>query len=266
MAQNHSPSSTTRSRHPASPVLRLPAPLPHISIAPLAILLFLFALAAVPLAHAYCSTPANCQVILNKSLNPSITTYSAGDDVTVMMRVYYNESVTTSSGNVETVRRNMSTVFFPKVDAYSKLTVPNSYRNITALADIQVSLGLVTGGSYYELPAKQWYSSTMHAYIPYRPVIITLSSGTRRSSLPGLSFRASHTSHFVPGAITMIEWQSTKCYYSNCDCLDNMCPVACGADSSQCNIVVHLAWAGSDAQGKYLSSSMNSIYSLENVL
>ncbi|KAJ3376029.1 hypothetical protein GGF31_000095 [Allomyces arbusculus] len=241
---HHHFDSTAPRRRPAWPAQRLPTPLTRISIASFAMMLFLFALASVPLAHAYCSTPANCQVILNKSLNPSITAYSAGDDVTVMMRVYYNESVTTPSGDVETVRRNMSTVFFPKVDAYSKLTVPNSYPNITTLADIQVSLGLVTGGSYYELPAKRWYSSTMHAYIPYRPVIITLSSG----------------------AITMIEWQSTKCYYSNCDCLDNMCPVACGADSSQCNIVVHLAWAGSDAQGKYLTSSMNSIYSLENVL
>ncbi|KAG5461290.1 MAG: hypothetical protein BJ554DRAFT_6535 [Olpidium bornovanus] len=42
---------------------------------------------------------------------------------------------------------------------------------------------------------------------------------------------------FSEGYPTAIEWESTKCYYSDCDCVDDMCPEVC-TDMSKCDLRV----------------------------
>ncbi|KAI9164553.1 hypothetical protein H9P43_008412 [Blastocladiella emersonii ATCC 22665] len=210
-------------------------------------LLLLLAIAPSPSSQAdigYCGTmDTGCQLALNKALDVNRTAYVKDDDITVMLRVFYTNTTANGTQTVA-VTSNMSSIFFPRVDQYTKLTIPKSYDLLTRLPSISVSLALVHAGRVYALPAKAWWSTQFNRYIPFRTVIVTM----------------------VGGVITQLEWEQTKCYYTNCDCLDNMCPIDCGTDQSACNIQVHLAWAGTDAKGTYLQSSMSSLWKLQNVI
>jgi hypothetical protein len=76
----------------------------------------------------YCGTNKKCNVILNQSLNPNRTAFTAGDDVTVMMRVYYTETISVGDNvtEIQVEQRNLSAMFFPRVDSYTKLVIPGS--------------------------------------------------------------------------------------------------------------------------------------------
>ncbi|ORZ39163.1 hypothetical protein BCR44DRAFT_75973 [Catenaria anguillulae PL171] len=186
---------------------------------------------------------AGCQLVLNNSLNPNKTTYSAEDQVAVQINVYSTSVVAQGNSNTE-VTSIRSAMFFPRIAEYSKLTVPNTYTYLQTQSNVTVSLALVHQGRKFELPAKRWWNQAKGWYIPYRTVIISL----------------------FQGSISYMEWEPTKCYFTECGCLDDLCPVQCQGDTTKCNIQVHIGFAGSDVNGKFLDSSMKSIWKLQNVI
>ncbi|KAJ3158654.1 hypothetical protein HDU86_002618 [Geranomyces michiganensis] len=77
-------------------------------------------------------------------------------------------------------------LFYPVVDDYSELQIPNSWPqlrvNTTALHSPQVSLELLYAGSIYALPYKRWATlvDASVLYVPSRTAIITLDNGMLR--------------------------------------------------------------------------------------
>ncbi|KAI9217690.1 hypothetical protein BC828DRAFT_417907 [Blastocladiella britannica] len=198
--------------------------------------------AATALPVTYCGTTTQgCAAALGLALATNRSAYSVGDPVMFMLRSYTNA---TSGVNVVTAY-NKSAVFFPRVDDYTNFTIPGSYGEIqTGTQGASVSLALIQGGRMFELPMKRWWSAQKSAYISWRSVVVTM----------------------INGIITEMEWEPTKCYFADCDCLDDLCPVACAGTSTACNIQVHVMWGGTDVNGKPLSSNLRSIWKLQNVI
>ncbi|KAJ1503041.1 hypothetical protein HMI54_008461 [Coelomomyces lativittatus] len=180
----------------------------------------------------YCGELNQCNYVLSFSQDTNRVSYFVNDYVTVMIKLYY-DNITLSTNATKVTTSNLSSIYFPRVDNYTLLKIPNSYGYISTLSNIRISFELIHAGKRYELPALKWYSQALQRYIEYRTVVITMNKGY----------------------ITMIEWEPTKCYFADCDCLDNLCPVQCGSNQTQCNIQIYLGWAGTDAAGTMLQSS-----------
>lgn len=192
-------------------------------------------------APTYCGAAPNlCRMVYARSMQNE-SSYSIGQEVSVRLKLYYTETKLQNQTNLDNsttpvlVKQtsNLTAGFYPFVDQYTKLVIPNSYTNISTLPDVRIGFELLHNKKVYELPSRQWFSTSLSRFVEYRTVIITM----------------------VNGFITRLEWGSTSCYLSNCDCLDNICPIACGLNTTNCNVMVHLGWAGSDAKGQTLVSS-----------
>ncbi|KAL7750137.1 hypothetical protein RI367_004309 [Sorochytrium milnesiophthora] len=196
------------------------------------------------LATNYCAAIGQCDTVLGTSANPLRTTYATGDSMSMLVKLLYTNTTVNTTGSYTTYS-NYSAMFFPKVDDYTKLTIPNSWNYLISPATLVVAVDLIYAGSRYTLGGKKWYNPAVNGYAPFRTVVITMTNG-------------------VP---TGMAWEDTTCFYSNCGCIDNICPIACTDPSTAtCNIEVHVEWAGTDVNGKYLTSSMYSIYKLQNVI
>ncbi|KAJ3302988.1 hypothetical protein HDV03_004268 [Kappamyces sp. JEL0829] len=143
--------------------------------------------------------------------------------------------------------KTYTSLFFPAVDDYSQLAVPNSWHYLSTFASgatfTNVSLILYYGGRYFDLP---YAGSSVNIagvtyYVKSRTVLITLKNGI----------------------LTDYKWAPTACTLTTCNCLDGMCTETCPAQN--CNITLRVAFAGTDANGLQLTSYNRDIYRFENV-
>lgn len=193
----------------------------------------------------YCSETtgvSQCDYFLNLAKSTEKQSYASGERVTVMVKLYYTNytagNATTNATATEVVQ---SAMFFPRVDEYSKLIIPDSYNKLEQFDDVTIGFEFIYNASRWILPRRKWFQGGK--YIQYRTVVLSL----------------------FQGAPMKIEWETTKCYYEACGCLDNLCPVTCD-NRANCNVEIHLGWAGTDSNKRGLESSLKSIYKLKNVI
>lgn len=196
------------------------------------------------LESKYCSelNPNQCDYFLGLSRSQEKSKYSIGDRVTVMIKLHYTNVTSVFPGNFSNLPEVVeSAMFFPVVDEYSMLIVNGSFEKLETFANIEVSFELIHANSRWIIPRRKWYQSGK--YIPFRTAIVTLNEGSP----------------------IKIEWENTKCYFEACGCLDNLCPVTCD-NPRNCNVQIHLGWAGNDDKKQGLTSALKSVYKLRNVL
>ncbi|KAI8586527.1 hypothetical protein BDZ88DRAFT_509696, partial [Geranomyces variabilis] len=216
--------------------------------------------AANPAPHsingtAAANTPCYTDQVLTRQ-NTS-TSYATGGTA-----IMYMKFVTT--GPLGGANYTSTAVFYPVVDDYSELQIPNSMKNFVAwraaeiFADLlamgsgwsklrqntttlhspQISLELLYAGNIYALPYKRWavLQDATVLYVPSRTAIITLDNGV----------------------LTSFDWFSTTCTLSTCTCLDSICTESC--PGANCPITAFVGWSGTDAGGQQLTSSQRDIW------
>ncbi|KAI8816319.1 uncharacterized protein EV422DRAFT_296323 [Fimicolochytrium jonesii] len=141
-------------------------------------------------------------------------------------------------------------VFYPTVDDYSELVIPDSW---SAIADNTttvpassptVGLTLMHNGGSYVTPSRKWAIKAQSEilYVPSRTAIVTLDNGE----------------------ITDFNWYQTSCTLTTCTCLDDICTDTCLGKN--CTVTVYLGWAGTDATGTDLTSSQRDIWRFQNAI
>ncbi|KAJ3169919.1 hypothetical protein HDU88_000561 [Geranomyces variabilis] len=198
--------------------------------------------AANPAPHsingtAAANTPCYTDQVLTRQ-NTS-TSYATGGTA-----IMYMKFVTT--GPLGGANYTSTAVFYPVVDDYSELQIPNSWsklrQNTTTLHSPQISLELLYAGNIYALPYKRWavLQDATVLYVPSRTAIITLDNGV----------------------LTSFDWFSTTCTLSTCTCLDSICTESC--PGANCPITAFVGWSGTDAGGQQLTSSQRDIWRFQN--
>ncbi|KAJ3222597.1 hypothetical protein HK099_002109 [Clydaea vesicula] len=185
-----------------------------------------------------------CSPIKQDSRDPSRVYRKHANSVVYMNFRYYNG---TAPGTLSTLTAS----FYPTVDSYSLLNIPNSARTlIGGLGDVSFKSNsiyidfLTNSGVMRSSIATFAEKSGRIYYVPARTVVITLDNGSPVS----------------------IEWAPSNCIADTCKCMDPGTKYAiCGelgvgeegtlCDGTNCNIQVYLAWAGTDANGRVLASA-----------
>lgn len=181
-----------------------------------------------------------CLTVIRANRNPK--QYERGQPTLAYVRFLYSNSTTYDNGTETKSWLSETAMFYPNVDEYTSLQVPNTYQRLVTYAEILVTVDFVFGGNLYQsLTPLGWAKN--QKVVPFRTVIITMTNGTP----------------------TSIAWEQTKCYYSDCDCVDNMCPEKC-TDTAGCDLKVYVGWAGTDVAGNILNSASYSIYKFQNVI
>jgi hypothetical protein len=154
---------------------------------------------------------------------------SKGDKQLVYFRFLKREGSLDSS-------RTYTAVFYPKVDDFTLLTIPNSYSLLNTLASSQnyadASLILYYSGRYLEVPYRKISINRLGQtyYVPGRTILIELNKGIIQS----------------------IGWAFTQCAFTECMCIEGLCGQLC--PSKECDATLRIAWTGTDASGIVLTS------------
>lgn len=67
------------------------------------------------------------------------------------------------------------------------------------------------------------------------------------------------------GRIASFDWAPTRCFLSDCVCIDEICGAYCGA-ARNCDLTVRVAWAGTDGAMNQLTSYASDIYRLSTTV
>jgi hypothetical protein len=184
------------------------------------------------------SGPDSTYLSGTNSLSPILTTrrqvtpLSKGDKILIYFRLLKRDGQTDSL-------KTFTATFYPRVDDYTTMSIPNSYSLLDTLASSQnyADVGMIVyyAGRYFEVPYKRVsinrFGQTYH--VPGRTVLIQLKNGLLES----------------------IDWAFTQCAFTECICVDQICGDLCV--EKNCNATIRLAWAGTDASGQVLQSYCN---------
>ncbi|KAI8612715.1 hypothetical protein BC830DRAFT_538702 [Chytriomyces sp. MP71] len=140
--------------------------------------------------------------------------------------------------------------FYPRVDEYSELTIPNSNSLMMAWTDASHSIRI----QIVTIVNNQLYRSNSIAFtgidqttvcVPARTLIMNLNSGRL----------------FINGGI---QWAQTDCALAACSCVESICAADCAINRA--NITVRVAWTGTDGNGAPLTSMGSDIWHFENAV
>ncbi|KAI9088894.1 hypothetical protein DFS34DRAFT_598123 [Phlyctochytrium arcticum] len=200
-------------------------------------------------SRSYCaSTPqslltspnAGCGLAQNQARNNATSTlYIKGGSSVVYMRLQTTDPISQD-------KYNSTAVFFPTVDDYSQMVIPNSWPALTAnlseSTQPSIAMKLLYRNTLYETEDRRFavIANGQTVYVPARTVVATLENG----------------------AVKSFDWFSTACTLSTCSCLDNICTEPCSAGN--CTITVYMGWAGTDSTGDILTSSARDVWRFEN--
>lgn len=193
--------------------------------------------------NLYCSllAPEVCRNLVYYNRDTTRPGYLRGDRTVAYVRFVYSNNTDLGNGTVIPGQAVDTAQFYPTVDEYTSLTIPNTYAKLVTYQDVQIKVEFTFSGYMYDALAPKRWAKNQKA-VPFRTVIVTMDQG-----LP-----------------TKIEWEQTKCYFADCDCVDEMCPVKC--EKGDCDLKIYLGWAGTDIAGNILNSASYSIYRFQNVL
>ncbi|KAI8621693.1 hypothetical protein BC830DRAFT_134490 [Chytriomyces sp. MP71] len=130
--------------------------------------------------------------------------------------------------------------FYPRVDEYSELTIPNSNSLMTAWTDASHSIRI----QMIAIVNNQFYRSNSIAFTGIDQTIVCV---------PGRLF--------VNGGI---QWAQTDCALAACSCVESICAADCAINRA--NITVRVAWTGTDGNGAPLTSLGSDIWHFENAV
>ncbi|KAI8899530.1 hypothetical protein BC833DRAFT_585340 [Globomyces pollinis-pini] len=173
--------------------------------------------------------------VSTKSLAPSI---SRGNQIMMYFRLVKG---------TDTGQRRYTGVYYPTVDDYTEMSVPNSWDILDTLAS----------GANYANVSLIWYVSGKHLELPYQHLSVNRFGQT--FYVPGRTALVT----VKQGEIVNFEWAPTQCILSGCNCVNNICSELC--PSKTCNATVRLAWQGTDASGNTLSSYARDIYRMKSI-
>jgi hypothetical protein len=239
----------------------------------------------------YCKSRLQCQPAYQQAADTRSRRFAAGDTAVVFIHGYYvNQSMTlkylndkqalntrrNQGQNVATDESqfralygarcyddicydNVTSLFFPKVDELSYLTVQNStdlVRKMDEARPFKVWVELFYNGlSYATAEDLPFYSDTLAGKsVEFRSVIVTLTNGN----------------------VTTVKWERTNCKFDVGRCLKDTSynnqfdmlaecepddPKApCQGDAS-----IYVMWSGTDRNGKKLTSASYSVFKFRNV-
>lgn len=239
----------------------------------------------------YCKTRAACQPAYQQASDTRSRRYSAGDTAVVLIHGYYvNQTMTlkylTDKRNLNTKRNqgqnvttdesvftalygarcyedtcydNVTSIFFPKVDELSYLTIPNStdlVRKLDESRPFKIWVELFYNGlSYSTSEDLPFYAGTTRGKsVEFRSVIVSLKDGN----------------------VSTIRWERTNCKFDvgNClwdatynhqfdmlaECEPDNAKAPCQGDAS-----IYVMWSGTDRNGKKLTSASYSVFKFRNV-
>ncbi|TPX73007.1 hypothetical protein SpCBS45565_g00339 [Spizellomyces sp. 'palustris'] len=211
----------------------------------------IYAISAVPLADwnppslGYCAAiPAGsgtpgCLIIQNEArANSSTSLYSKANSAVMYMNL-------TTTDPLSGVATSSIAVFYPKVDDYSQLEIPNSWTNLTQYADTtppEITMYLLYRNQIFPTATVKWATTANGklVYVPSRTVVVNIENG----------------------ALSSFQWYPTACTLTTCFCLDSICTEEC--PDANCPITVFVGWAGTDSNGDIMTSSSRDIWRFEN--
>ncbi|KAJ3406948.1 hypothetical protein HDU80_010008 [Chytriomyces hyalinus] len=140
--------------------------------------------------------------------------------------------------------------FYPRVDEYSELIVPNSNAFMSQYTDasqsIQIQMVMIVDNQLYKSGMKSFTAIDQTTVcVPARTVVVNLNRG-----MP-----------FVNGGL---QWSSTDCALSACSCVESICAYDCRVSNAQ--LTVRVGWTGTDGNGAPMNSLGSDIWRFENAL
>ncbi|RKP02767.1 hypothetical protein CXG81DRAFT_24555 [Caulochytrium protostelioides] len=130
--------------------------------------------------------------------------------------------------------------FFPMVNSYAKLTIPDSWPLLDTSINmpVNVSAHLFFGGKMFNTTSRLW-SASPQLYVPSRSLQVTV----------------------VNGNVTSFDWTPTSCTLSLNEEIDGICSDTCLGYN--CTINVFVGWSGTDSGGHALDSIDRDVWNLQ---
>ncbi|TPX75534.1 hypothetical protein CcCBS67573_g03196 [Chytriomyces confervae] len=159
--------------------------------------------------------------------------------------------------------------FYPRVDEYSELIVPNSNAFMSQYTDasqsIQIQMVMIVDNQLYKSGMKSFTAIDQTTVcVPARTVVVNLNRGKAVSESASKKVITNVAVSGMPFVNGGLQWSSTDCALSACSCVESICAYDCRVSNAQ--LTVRVGWTGTDGNGAPMNSLGSDIWRFENAL